>query len=120
MCRLDAVGVLAAVLVPLDVELGAQDAGLDERTDVETDTVVEVRVPAEGLLGERLPAHEDVVGRLALEDQRETALEIARGKQARLCPGETLPVGRLLPLDPVAEVGVGESSQRAADRVGGS
>ena len=88
---LGAVGVLAAILVPVDVELGAQDAGLDEGTDVEADTVVEVGVPAKGLLGERLPAHEDVVGRLALEDQREAALEIACGEQASLGPGRPRP-----------------------------
>ena len=87
---LGAVRVLAAILVPVDVELGAQDAGLDEGTDVEADTVVEVGVPAKRLLGERLPAHEDVVGRLALEDQREPALQIPCGKQACLGPGETL------------------------------
>ena len=92
---LGAVWVLAAILVPVDVELGAQHAGLDEGTDVEADTVVEIGIPAERLLGERLPAHEDVVGRLALEDQRELALEIACGKQARLSPRRHLAVSRL-------------------------
>jgi hypothetical protein len=45
-----AVGVLAAVLFPVDGELAAQDAGLDERADVEADAVVQVWVPADGLL----------------------------------------------------------------------
>ena len=76
---LGAVGVLAAVLVPLDVELGAQDAGGHEGADVEAHAVVEVGLPAERLLGERLPAHVDVVGRLALEDQ----LELAPGARGR-------------------------------------
>ena len=117
---LGAVGVLAAVLVPVDVELGAQDAGLDERADVEADAVVEVGVPAERLLGERLPAHEDVVGRLALEDQLEPALQLPRGSQARLGAGDLVAAAALLPLDPVAEVGVGEPLQRACGRAGGS
>src|SRR5450756_947201 len=65
---LGAVRVLAAVLVPMDGgELGAQYAGGHEGADVEAHAVVQVGLPAEGLLGERLPAHVDVVRRLTLK-----------------------------------------------------
>ena len=75
----------AAVFVPVDVGLPAQDAGAllayvgdgEEWADVEADAVVEVGVPAEGLLRQGLPADEDVVGRLALDDEFETVLQVA-------------------------------------------
>ena len=57
--------ILAAINTPLDVGVLAEDAGRHEGADVEADAVVEVGVPADRLLGERLPADEDVVGRLA-------------------------------------------------------
>lgn len=62
-------GTFAAVFAPLHVECFAEDADLHEGPDVETDAVVEVGLPAEGLIGEGLPAYEDVVGRLAFQDQ---------------------------------------------------
>jgi hypothetical protein len=51
-----AVRVGAAIFVPVDGELGAQDACGDEQANVEADVVVDVGVPAEGLLVQRLPA----------------------------------------------------------------
>ena len=62
---LGALGFLAPVLGPLDVRPLAEDVGLEERADVHPDAVVEVGVPADGLLGEGLPADENVVRRLA-------------------------------------------------------
>src|SRR5438067_1766178 len=41
---------LAPVLRPLDVRRLAQNAGRDERADIHSDTFVQVRVPADGLL----------------------------------------------------------------------
>lgn len=71
---LTAVGVLAAILIPVDAEPAAQHARRHERPDVQPHAVIQVRVPADGLLVQRLPAHIDVVGRLALEDQLELVL----------------------------------------------
>jgi hypothetical protein len=65
---LGAVGVLAAIFFPVDGEPGAEDASGYERADVEADAIVEVGLPADGLLVEELPADVDVVGRLALQD----------------------------------------------------
>src|ERR1700693_1139795 len=67
-------GFLPAVLLPFNVGLGAQDAGaflaagyvLDEEgADVQAHAVVNVRIPADGLLAKRFPPDEDVVGRVA-------------------------------------------------------
>jgi hypothetical protein len=53
--------LLAAVFGPLDVRRLAKNAGLGERPDIHPHAVVQVRLPAEGLLAERLPAREDIV-----------------------------------------------------------
>ncbi|MFZ9937164.1 MAG: hypothetical protein ACO3JG_08890 [Luteolibacter sp.] len=66
-------GLGAAVFGPFDVGPPAEDAGVllfdvlgvKEGANVEADAVVEVRVPADGLLVKRLPADEEVVGLLA-------------------------------------------------------
>jgi hypothetical protein len=89
---LGAVGLRAAVLVPLDARRGPQDARLlglrteraggHKRPDVKPDAVVDVGIPADGLLGERLPADEDVERRLALDDLRELLLEVDSGGHA--------------------------------------
>lgn len=71
--------VLAAVHPVLHVRHMGEDAGFDERADIEAHAVVEVGVPAHGLLLEGLPADEDVVWRLALNDLLELVLEDARG-----------------------------------------
>ena len=63
-----AVGVRSAILVPVNRELGPKDAGFDERTNIHPDTVVEIRVPANRLIGETLPPDINVVGRLTLEN----------------------------------------------------
>ena len=68
--------IRAAILSPFDVGLGPQQAGPlfphvlceHEGTDVQTNTVVQVWVPADGLLLQRLPSHENVAGGLAFED----------------------------------------------------
>ena len=81
-----ALDVFAAVFVPGDVELGllvvAQHLGGHEGTDVEAHAVVEVGVPADGLLGELLPADKNVVGGLAFEDELQAALQVLRCGEA--------------------------------------
>ncbi len=69
-------GLFAAVLVPLDVGLPPKDAGAfpvhvlrhQERPDIEPNAMIQIRIPANRLLRKRLPADEDVVRCLALED----------------------------------------------------
>ncbi len=69
--------IFAAIFFPFDVGPLAQDAGAffahvrhaQEGADVEAHTVVEVGVPADGLFVPRLPAHKDVVGRFAGQNQ---------------------------------------------------
>ncbi len=81
--------ILAPVFVPFDVGFVAQDACAlladighgEEGADVEAHAVVEVRVPADGLLLQWLPAHEDVVGGFAFEDQLQLFLEGFGGGQ---------------------------------------
>lgn len=122
--RPQALGVLATVLTPLDVGIPAQDAsallaagsqlGLDERAHVQPHSIVDVRVPSDRLLVHRLPAHEDVVGRLPGEDLLELALQVLGRAQASIRAFFTFPLVGPLPLDPVAEVGVGESFESAS------
>jgi len=84
-------GLVAPVLGPLDVRGLAEDAGLDEGPDVHPDAVVEVRVPADRLLGKGLPADEDVVRRLAGQDELELLLERLGGGQTQVGPGFAVP-----------------------------
>ena len=119
-----ALWLLAAVFLPVDVGLPAQNAGaraptgaergVQEGPDVEPHTVIEVRLPAEGLLVKRLPANERVVGRLAREDLLQLSLQVLRRGQPAV--GAFLPLALLclLPVDPVAEVAVGQRLKRAA------
>ena len=65
----------------------AEHAGRHEGADVQPHAVVQVGVPADRLLGERLPADEDVVGRLACQDQLELLLQLLGGGQAEVGPG---------------------------------
>lgn len=108
-----AFNVLATILVPGNVELGflvvAQHIGGHERADVQADAIVEVGVPADGLLGQRLPADEDVVGRFAFEDGFEPGLEITCSGQARLGTVDAVLHAFFLAADPVAEIGVDQT-----------
>ena len=116
-----AFGFFAAVFVPFDVGLGAEDTGSffaevlggEEGADVEADAVVEVGVPADGLFVERFPADEEVVGGLAFEDFGEFRLQGLGGTKALGGSGFVcLGIGFLV-VDPVAEVGVGEFLERS-------
>ena len=55
--------------------------------NVQTDTIVEVWVPSDGLLGERLPADENIVGWLALENEFELGLQLLGGLQPGVAAG---------------------------------
>src|SRR5947209_137720 len=68
--------VLATVFAPLDVRALAKHVGLHKRADVQAHSVVQARVPANGLLLQRLPADENVVRNLAFEDHFELILEL--------------------------------------------
>ena len=104
--------VLAAIFFPFDVGLGrlvvAQDFGGQERADVEAYAVVEVGVPADGLLGEWFPAHEYVVGGFAFLGSVPGGLEVPGGGE-RLRTVDTICTSCFLVANPVAEVGVDES-----------
>jgi len=100
--------VRTTVLSPFDVGAFAEDVRFNERTDVQAHPVVKIRVPADRLLFNRFPAHEDVVGRLAFEDQLEPVLKLLRLKQPVVGTCFTLAYGFLLSLDPVTEVSVGQ------------
>ena len=72
-----ALRLFATVFVPFDVGLGAQDAraffaagnvARHEWADVHPHAVVDVGIPADGLLRQWLPADENVVRRLAVKD----------------------------------------------------
>src|SRR5271157_499171 len=99
------------VLGPLDVRVLPQDAGLDEGPDVHPDAVVEVRVPADCLLGEGLPADEDVVLGLAGQDPLQLLLQGLGGGKPQV--GTQLPVPGVggLAVYPVLEVRVGQAFQ---------
>lgn len=104
--------VLAAVHAPLDLRRLAEDAGFDEGTDVEADAVVEVGVPADGLLFEWLPPDEDVVGGFAFEDELEFVLELEGGEVEGVAAALAgLHVAFAIG-NPVAEVGVDEAGER--------
>lgn len=63
------------------------------------------------MLRQRLPADEDVVGRLAFEDELERGLQLFRGLQLGVAAGFLGGDGGLLAANPIAEVGEGELLQ---------
>ena len=68
--------ILPSIHAPLDIGLFAQHFRLHKRADIEPHPVIQVRVPAEGLLFEGFPAHKDVVGCFAFEDKFEFFFEV--------------------------------------------
>ena len=85
-----------------------------ERTDVEANAVVDVRLPADRLTIQRLPAHEDVVGRIALDDPGQFAAQVLGGDQTRFRAGFAGRKSATLPADPFTEVAVAEFFEQAA------
>ncbi len=60
--------ILSPVLVPVDVRVLPEHAGQDKRADIETDAVVEIGLPADGLFVQRLPANENIEQGLSLKN----------------------------------------------------
>src|ERR1035441_4904954 len=58
-------GFLPPILFPLDLDALSQDVRSGEGSDVHPHAVVDIGVPAYGLLGKRLPADEEVIRSLA-------------------------------------------------------
>ena len=102
----------ASVFGPFDVRSLTQNAGFDERADVHADAVVEVGVPADGLFGQRFPADENVVGRLAGEDQFQFVLQRLSGGESQIGSGLAGLGLSGLGVDPIFQVGVGQVLQR--------
>ena len=63
--------------------------------------VVDVRLPVDGLILERLPADEEVEGRFAFEDCDQALLQFQRRRQAILCTALVALDAILLTADPV-------------------
>jgi hypothetical protein len=101
--------VLAAILVPVDVRILSQNTGGHEGADVETDTVVQVGLPAGGLLIERFPADEDVVGIFSLQNLLQFNFQFLGGGKADGGAIDPLLDLVFLAFDPVAQIGVDES-----------
>ena len=98
------VGSLPRSLSHLIPGLTAKDAGAflsdigghHEGADVHANAVVEIGLPADRLLCERLPADEDVVGRFAFEDPLQLFLELLRCDEAGVTAGLARGDGGLL------------------------
>jgi hypothetical protein len=105
-------GFLASVLGPLDVRVLPQDSGVGKRPDIHPDTV-EVGIPADRLLGERLPADEYVVRRLAGKDELEPLLESLSVGQSQVGSRLATPGVGGLEVNPILDVPVGQAFQPA-------
>ena len=115
--------LLPSVLLPRNLGLGAEDtrsllAAEDvfghEGTDVEPHSVVDVRLPADGLFVDGLPPDEDVIGGLTFENGFEAPLELTRRRQAVLRALFMTLCAISLADNPVAEIAVGEGFQELA------
>ena len=104
-------GFLPTILFPLNFDSLPEDVSIREWTDVHPHAVVDVGVPANGLLGKWLPAGEEVVGRFAFENKLEAALQLLgvleRDVSSRLA---SVHCG-LLTANPISEVGIGQLFQ---------
>src|SRR5262249_13934427 len=81
--------LLAAVLVPLDFGSRAKNAGIGrssvqgtrrhERAYVDADPIVDIRLPADGLLAQLIPAYKNVVGWLSFDNLGQLVLQVPGG-----------------------------------------
>ena len=98
---------------------GRQGTRDNERADVNAHAVVDVGLPADGLLVQPLPANEDVVGRLAIEDLLELAFQVLGGGDASVGSLYARLLVCALTVKPIAELGARHFVQdSAAFRVG--
>ena len=117
-------GAAVGAGVLLHARRDAQDAAIpapgvfrprgQERTDVEANAIVDVRLPADRLTIQRLPAHEDVVGRIALDDLGQFAAKVLGGNQARFRAGFAGRQSAALRADPFAEIAVAQLFEQTA------
>src|SRR5579859_1864231 len=70
-----AIGIGATILIPVDSKAIAEHTGLDKGTNVETHTIVEVGVPADGLFMQWLPADIDIIGGFTVTDSLQLSLQ---------------------------------------------
>src|SRR5680860_616892 len=113
--------LLAAIGSPVDIWLSAKNARAlfaagnvlgHEGAAVEAHAVVDVRLPADGLLLDRFPADKEVEGRFAFEDRYESLLQLQRRGQAVVGAAFAAFYAILLPCDPFAEIAVGQRFQQ--------
>lgn len=110
--------IFAPVFFPFDVELWrfivAQDFCRHEEGDVQAHAVVQVGRPVYGMLGQRFPAHEDVVAGFAVQfaflNHQQATFEILRGRQAQRHAISAAAHTRFLLAHPAAQVGVDEAA----------
>jgi len=116
-------GLFATVFVPTDLRSSAENARVfpagverlrgDEGAEVESHAVVNVGIPPDGLLVQRLPADEQIEGRFACEDRFELAAQVLSGREASVGAFDPGLLRLALGINPVAEIGVDEFLQRA-------
>ena len=80
-------GFFPTVLLPLDFDTLTKDIRGSEGTDVHAYAVVQIRMPADGLFGEGLPANEEVIGRFAFENELEPGLQLLGSFEAGVTAG---------------------------------
>ena len=107
----------------MEIRFGAQKAGAPfsagdvnrhERPDIKTDPVVDIRLPADRLLGEGLPADKDIVRLLPFKDGLEVPLQFDGRSQPVFGSAFTALDAVALASDPVTEVAVGQGLQEPA------
>lgn len=81
-----ALNILAAVFIPVDLRIFAQDASGHEWADVQAHAIIQIRIPAYWLLFNRLPADEDVIRIFAFQDLFEFGFEFKRSRQLCVAP----------------------------------
>src|SRR5262249_51897650 len=99
----------AAVLAPRIFRLRGE-----EGTDVEANAVIDVGLPANRLLIERLPPHENIVGWLALDDLRQLAAQVLCRNEALLRASFAGRNRAALGRDPFPQVAVTQLLEQAA------
>src|SRR5215813_10802553 len=103
--------ILAPVFAPVNTGSLTEYVRRDEGANVQAYAVIQVRLPANWLLLHRLPAHKDVVGRLALKNEFKLALQLTSSHEPGLSSTLVSRQAVLLALDPVPEIRVGELLQ---------
>src|SRR5450755_3084280 len=103
---LSAIGIGAAIFIPVDGKAIAQYTGLDEWANIYSYPIVYIRLPANRLLAQLLPAHIDIIRLFAFVNLFQFLLQLSGGDIAsfRACNARLL-LG-LLRCNPRAEIGI--------------